>query len=171
MQKIIHARTELKNESLAKNNQKICDLANTFRMSDNSLGQNFFDLMTLKKQEFLIASFNKNEISKYSEMLGCKIKDNATIGFRQDDFRHLIRSGHITGIKYDSKRVGRRLSYDDLLDIKRVIKKPDIVKKTYKNKKNGNLRLLFETKNPKRHRLIMEVAKNGKVSIVTYFNP
>ncbi len=151
--------------------EEIRSLVNELYNMDNRTAQQIFKLMANQEREVVLANLNRQEALLFSRIVCARLGSQPSIIMRQNDIRHLLNSGHLTGTNVDGEMRIRKLSAQDLSEIKQVIKHPDSVIGTDPNPRNGNKRLLLEKQLNRNHRLILEVDKRtGQLRVVTYFN-
>ena len=146
---------------------KIQKLVEDLGRIDSRVAKNIHNLIVGKSKVAEITSMNKYEIMKYSEMLGVKSIPPRVV-LSQNAFRHMINSGHITGVGKNGRVDNLPMTAQDLANIKDLIKKPDVVSESNRENKK---RLKFEKTIDNKQRLILELSeKDGRFEVLTMFN-
>lgn len=146
---------------------KIQKLVEDLGRIDSRVAKNIHNLIVGKSKVAEITSMNKYEIMKYSEMLRVKSIPPRVV-LSQNAFRHMINSGHITGVGKNGRVDNLPMTAQDLANIKDLIKKPDVVSESNRENKK---RLKFEKTIDNKQRLILELSeKDGRFEVLTMFN-
>lgn len=121
-----------------------------------------------REKLFIVSLFSQRDLDRICEITGV-MPQSSLILMRQNEMRHLLNSGHLTGVDKNGAEKLRRLSAVDLCEITIVLKHPDVIRKTYPSRVNGNTRVVFEKQLERNHRLVIELDRDNN-RVVTYFN-
>ena len=126
-------------------------------------------LQSGETKKVTITALNYYESIRYSLDLKLDIPCGARLIITQDGVRHLMNSGHLTGVGRHHRTDTNHLSDADLSALPKIFKSPDVIKIVGKSR--FGLRIKVEKQLANHHRLILELEKHHKYfRLISFFN-
>lgn len=129
---------------------------------ENKTAKRLYDMITGKSLVAEISNLTPEQQKIYG------LQARASLVMTGHDFRHLLNSGHITGLKKNGGIDKNPLNAQDLVNIYKVFRDPDTISRS---DREGKTRFKIEKSIRKRYRLILEVEQeDNQMRVVTFFN-